>query len=78
MTGVIGELADGGHVAGRLVAAAGPDLHLECGGGAVLVLDTRLVRGWELTGVGEDDGAGVTVPVRDVGGASGSVQDGLF
>ncbi|WP_329077599.1 DUF2797 domain-containing protein [Streptomyces niveus] len=78
VTGVIGELADGGHVAGRLVAAAGPDLHLECGGGAVLVLDTRLVRGWELTGVGEDHGAGVTVPVRDVGGASGSVQDGLF
>ncbi|WP_069622058.1 DUF2797 domain-containing protein, partial [Streptomyces niveus] len=78
VTGVIAELADGGHVAGRLVAAAGPDLHLECGDGAVLVLDTRLVRGWELTGAGEDHGAGVTVPVRDMGGASGSVQDGLF
>ncbi|MFI6085566.1 DUF2797 domain-containing protein [Streptomyces sp. NPDC051217] len=75
VTGVIGELADGGRVAGRLVAAAGPDLHLECGDGSVLVLDTRLVRGWELTGAG-DGGAGVTVPVREVG--DGAVQDGLF
>ncbi|MEU8677293.1 DUF2797 domain-containing protein [Streptomyces sp. NPDC048560] len=67
-------LVDGGVVAGRLVAAAGPDLHLETGAGGVLVLDTRLVSGWELTAAGA--GAGVTVPVVDIGGAG--VQDGLF
>lgn len=81
VTGVIGELVAGGQVAGRLLAAAGPDLHLECGDGAVLVLDTRLVRGWELTGAGAGDdgsGGGVTVPVRDVAGADPAVQDGLF
>ncbi|WP_329385325.1 DUF2797 domain-containing protein [Streptomyces sp. NBC_01716] len=76
VTGVIGELVDGGHVAGRLVAAAGPDLHLECGDGAVLVLDTRLLRGWDLTGAAGADRPGVTVPVREVG--DGAVQDGLF
>lgn len=74
MTGVIGELVDGGRVSGRLVAAAGPDLHLECGDSGVLVLDTRLARGWELTGAGGE--GGITVPVLDR--ASGSVQDGLF
>lgn len=84
VTGVIGELVDGGRVAGRLVAAAGPDLHLECGDSGVLVLDTRLVRGWELTGVTPTTGSGVTVtvPVRDVASTSAStsasVQDGLF
>ncbi|WP_405615603.1 DUF2797 domain-containing protein [Streptomyces sp. NBC_01508] len=83
VTGVIGELVDGGRVAGRLVAAAGPDLHLECGDGAVLVLDTRLVRGWELASAGSGTGTGgVTVPVRHVGGADRAVrvhvQGGLF
>lgn len=85
VTGVIGELVDGGRVAGRLVAAAGPDLHLECGEGALLVLDTRLLRGWELTGAATgaatgagDGGVSVTVPVRDVAGADPVVQDGLF
>ncbi|MFC9601955.1 DUF2797 domain-containing protein [Streptomyces niveus] len=80
VTGVIGELVDGGRVAGRLVAAAGPDLHLECDDGAVLVLDTRLVKGWELAAAGDPDTdtGGVTVPVREVAGADHSVQDGLF
>ena len=67
-------LVDGGVVAGRLVAAAGPDLHLETGAGGVVVLDTRLVTGWDLTGA--DARAGVGVPVVDIGG--GGVQDGLF
>ncbi|MFD3656224.1 DUF2797 domain-containing protein [Streptomyces sp. NPDC058620] len=67
-------LVDGGVVAGRLVAAAGPDLHLETGAGGVVVVDTRLVTGWELTGA--DAGAGVKVPVVDIGG--GGVQHGLF
>ncbi|MGW8883405.1 DUF2797 domain-containing protein [Streptomyces sp. NPDC055749] len=70
-------LVDGGVVAGRLVAAAGPDLHLETGVGGVggvVVVDTRLVSGWEL--VGADVRAGVSVPVVDIGG--GGVQGGLF
>ncbi|GFM98314.1 hypothetical protein Sfulv_31250 [Streptomyces fulvorobeus] len=67
-------LVDGGVVAGRLVAAAGPDLHLESGAGGVVVLDTRLVTGWELRAA--DAGAGVSVPVVDIGG--GGVQGGLF
>ncbi|MFD3521670.1 DUF2797 domain-containing protein [Streptomyces sp. NPDC058653] len=76
VTGVIDELVDGGRVAGRLVAAAGPDLHLECGDdGAVLVLDTRLLRGWGLTAAADE---GVTVPVREVAAAEHVVQDGLF
>ncbi|MEU0830516.1 DUF2797 domain-containing protein [Streptomyces sp. NPDC005969] len=67
------ELVDGGVVGGRLVAAAGPDLHLATADG-VVVLDTRLMTGWEL--VGADARSGVTVPVVDIGG--GGVQDGLF
>ncbi|MFD4631729.1 DUF2797 domain-containing protein [Streptomyces sp. NPDC058284] len=84
---VVRELIDGGVVAGRLIAAAGPDLHMEVAGGGVLVVDTRLLAGWEL--VAADAEAGVTVPVYAVGGggegrggsggAGGGVeQDGLF
>ncbi|MFD5204538.1 DUF2797 domain-containing protein [Streptomyces sp. NPDC058375] len=51
------ELVDGGVVAGRLVAAAGPDLHLAVAGGGVVVLDTRLITGWDLVAVPD-----VTVP----------------
>ncbi|MFJ6884548.1 DUF2797 domain-containing protein [Streptomyces californicus] len=77
------ELVDGGVVAGRLVAAAGPDLHLAVaggggggdGGGGVVVLDTRLITGWDLTAeTGNDVGFGV--PLIDIGG--GGVQGGLF
>ncbi|MFE4536676.1 DUF2797 domain-containing protein [Streptomyces scopuliridis] len=76
-TGVVVELVDGGRVAGRLVAAAGPDLHLATGDGGMMVLDTRLMSGWELAAAGGGGGEGVvTVPVRDV--HSGGVQDGLF
>ncbi|MGW6771654.1 DUF2797 domain-containing protein [Streptomyces sp. NPDC055037] len=59
-TGVVVELVDGGCVAGRLVAAAGPDLHLATTDGGVIVLDTRLMSGWELTaaaGGGTGEGA---------------------
>ncbi|MGW2814218.1 DUF2797 domain-containing protein [Streptomyces sp. NPDC001415] len=84
-SGVVTELVDGGIVGGRLVAAAGPDLHLEMGdGGGVLVLDTRLMSGWDLAAVrageggsGGDAGGGVSVPVREVPRESG-VQDLLF
>jgi hypothetical protein len=47
-TGEVVELAPGGAVGGELVAAAGPDLHLAVEGRGVVVLDTRLMRGWEL------------------------------
>ncbi|WP_328888166.1 DUF2797 domain-containing protein [Streptomyces sp. NBC_00316] len=67
------ELVADGVVAGRLVAAAGPDLHL-AGADRVVVLDTRLITGWELAGA--DARSGVTVPMADIGG--GGVQDGLF
>ncbi|MFD4125822.1 DUF2797 domain-containing protein [Streptomyces globisporus] len=76
------ELVDGGVVAGRLVAAAGPDLHLAVADGGVVVLDTRLITGWYLTAVArvteatEVTGTDVRVPLIDIGG--GGVQGGLF
>ncbi|MBM7171539.1 DUF2797 domain-containing protein [Streptomyces sp. G44] len=81
--GVVRELVDGGVVAGRLVAAAGPDLHLAVADGRVLVVDTRVLVGWELAGVVAGPGGGVTVPVEAVrgaggGGGVGGEQDGLF
>ncbi|MEV6650011.1 DUF2797 domain-containing protein [Streptomyces sp. NPDC051219] len=72
VTGVVAELVAGGTVAGRLVAAAGPDLHLAGG----LVVDTRLMSGWRLTRVAA--GAPVTAPVRPVVAAGGETQEGLF
>ncbi|AVH57801.1 MULTISPECIES: DUF2797 domain-containing protein [Streptomyces] len=70
--GVVSELVGGGVVSGELVAAAGPDLHLATERG-VVVLDTRLMTGWELTAAGGDR---LTVPVRELGGRD--VQGGLF
>lgn len=78
-TRAVGELVDGGVVAGRLVAAAGPDLHLEVDEGGVIVLDTRLITGWELAAVAPEEKAEkgeVGVPLIDI--ASGGVQGGLF
>ncbi|MEV0090621.1 DUF2797 domain-containing protein [Streptomyces sp. NPDC050738] len=70
--GVVSELVAGGVVAGTLVAAAGPDLHVDAGSAGVVVLDTRLMWGWAVErGEGE-----VTVPVRGV--VVPDVQDGLF
>ncbi|WP_130337693.1 DUF2797 domain-containing protein [Streptomyces sp. BK022] len=72
-TGAVTELVAGGHVAGELVAAAGPDLHLDTGGPAgVLVLDTRLLPGWELTRAQQVDE--ISLPVKDFAAR----QDGLF
>ncbi|CAM5454379.1 DUF2797 domain-containing protein [Streptomyces viridochromogenes] len=73
--GAVGELVAGGAVSGELVAAAGPDLHLRTDRG-VVVVDTRLMTGWELVAAGAD--AGLTVPVVEFGESGGSVQDGLF
>ncbi|AIV35464.1 DUF2797 domain-containing protein [Streptomyces sp. CCM_MD2014] len=67
------ELVAGGAIGGGLVAAAGPDLHLATERG-VVVLDTRLMTGWELVAAG---GEPCSVPVRELKGAAG-VQDGLF
>lgn len=71
--GSVGELVAGGVVSGQLAAAAGPDLHLRTVGG-VVVLDTRLMTGWEL---GPTEGRGLTVPLREVRAPVG-LQDGLF
>ncbi|MFI2618852.1 DUF2797 domain-containing protein [Streptomyces sp. NPDC018584] len=77
--GVVREVVDGGVLAGRLVAAAGPDLHLSVADGRVLVVDTRVLVGWELAGVDAGPGTEVTVPVEALVSAGGrSEQDGLF
>ncbi|NED91544.1 DUF2797 domain-containing protein [Streptomyces sp. SID11233] len=70
VTGLVG----GGTVAGRLVAAAGPDLHLETGADGVVVVDTRLMTGWALAAAGPE--AGVSVPTAGIGAAVS--QEGLF
>jgi hypothetical protein len=76
--GEVVELAPGGAVGGELAAAAGPDLHLAVEGRGVVVLDTRLMRGWELvpSAAAEDGGpAGeLTFPFRKFV----REQDGLF
>ncbi|MWA12212.1 DUF2797 domain-containing protein [Streptomyces sp. BA2] len=65
------ELVDGGVVRGDLLAVAGPDICLD-DTGRLVVLDSRLLRGWRLEGARE---AGrTTVPVREVPVAQG----GLF
>jgi hypothetical protein len=69
---LVGELVAGGVVSGTVLAAAGPDLHLATGRG-VVVLDTRLMTGWELTAAGRDE---VSMPLAELGEAG--VQDGLF
>ncbi|MEU1345567.1 DUF2797 domain-containing protein [Streptomyces sp. NPDC005795] len=67
-------LVDGGAVAGRLVAAAGPDLHLDAGEDGTVVVDTRLMTGWALTAAA--GASGVSVPTVTTGG--GVCQEGLF
>ncbi|MET9465131.1 DUF2797 domain-containing protein [Streptomyces sp. NPDC006544] len=72
---VITEMVAGGTVAGRLVAAAGPDLHFADG----LVVDTRLLAGWELTAPGE--GGAAEVPVAGIPAVlpgAPDAQEGLF
>ncbi|RPF34725.1 DUF2797 domain-containing protein [Streptomyces sp. TLI_185] len=75
--GEVTELVAGGVVTGRLVAAAGPDLHLVAGRG-VVVLDTRLMRGWELLPVeGPVREGELTLPMKEFKRGP-SAQDGLF
>ncbi|MFF4169766.1 DUF2797 domain-containing protein [Streptomyces sp. NPDC001744] len=61
LSGTVTELTDGGAVTGRLLAAAGPDLHLLAPDGRCLALDTRLMGGWSLRGAEEGDGFSVPV-----------------
>ncbi|MFV0129024.1 DUF2797 domain-containing protein [Streptomyces sp. HMX112] len=70
--GVVRELVTGGSVYGTVTAVAGPDVHLVAPDGRRLVLDTRLLKGWELTGGAARE---VTVPVADM---PKGVQGGLF
>ncbi|MGW5427596.1 DUF2797 domain-containing protein [Streptomyces sp. NPDC004059] len=72
--GEVAELVPGGGVGGELVAAAGPDLHLAVGERGVVVLDTRLMTGWELVSPAASQTAGLTFPLREF--ARG--QEGLF
>ncbi|MER6077671.1 DUF2797 domain-containing protein [Streptomyces sp. NPDC001833] len=71
--GEVAELVPGGVVSGELVAAAGPDLHLATRRG-VVVLDTRLLPGWELTAARVGEEGQLQVPVREFE----VPQDGLF
>ncbi|MER7535397.1 DUF2797 domain-containing protein [Streptomyces sp. NPDC097704] len=76
LDGTVAELVDGGVVAGRLLAAAGPDLHLLAPDGRCLALDTRLMGGWVLEPAGE--GSAFTVPVVPRTGVDSAAQEGLF
>lgn len=68
------ELVPGGAVGGELVAAAGPDLHLAVGGRrGVVVLDTRLMSGWEVVPRSWESGE-LSLPVREFA----REPDGLF
>ncbi|MDN3265479.1 DUF2797 domain-containing protein [Streptomyces sp. CSDS2] len=71
--GEVLELVPGGSVRGELVAVAGPDLHLAVGGRGAVVLDTRLMTGWELVPA-EPTVDGCAFPVREFG----REPDGLF
>ncbi|WP_181809698.1 DUF2797 domain-containing protein [Streptomyces shenzhenensis] len=71
--GEVVELVPGGVVSGELVAAAGPDLHLATRRG-VVVLDTRLLPGWELTAAGVGEEGQLRVPMREFD----TPQEGLF
>ncbi|MFF5930514.1 DUF2797 domain-containing protein [Streptomyces hydrogenans] len=76
LDGTVTELVDGGVVTGRVLAAAGPDLHLLDPGGRHLALDGRLLGGWGLERGG--DGDAWSVPVGGAPGREAGGQDGLF
>ncbi|WP_411293626.1 DUF2797 domain-containing protein [Streptomyces kunmingensis] len=70
---VVSGLAEGAVVAGTVVAAAGPDLHLVEPAGRRLVVDTRVLAGWPLERAAAD-ASGEGLVVREVP----AVQGGLF
>ncbi|MFQ3559479.1 DUF2797 domain-containing protein [Streptomyces gramineus] len=71
--GEVAELTPGGAVSGELVAAAGPDLHLATRRG-VVVLDTRLLPGWELAAAEAGREGEIDFPIREFT----APQEGLF
>ncbi|QNP71715.1 DUF2797 domain-containing protein [Streptomyces roseirectus] len=73
-TGEITELTPAAALTGELVAAAGPDLHLATSSHGVVILDTRLMTGWELTSAG----ANGMFPVRPFPDERTETQTGLF
>ncbi|WP_435611481.1 DUF2797 domain-containing protein [Streptomyces sp. bgisy159] len=80
--GEVTELVPGGALAGELVAVAGPDLHLavegaDGGGSHVVVLDTRLMTGWDLVPAPAAE-TRLALPVRRFRREGAGRQDGLF
>jgi hypothetical protein len=71
--GEVAGLVPGAGVSGELVAVAGPDLHLAVGGRGTVVLDTRLMTGWELVAP-RAAAPGCAFPVREFP----REPDGLF
>lgn len=72
---VVTEMVPGGTVVGVPVGAAGPDLHFADG----LVVDARLLAGWELAPVPGEVEAVTDVPLADIAPpAPEAEQDGLF
>ncbi|MEW2129298.1 DUF2797 domain-containing protein [Streptomyces sp. NPDC005435] len=76
--GAVRELVPGGALGGELVAVAGPDLHLAVVGQGVVVLDTRLMTGWDLVTPQSPHSGELTVPVRKFTAHRAGRQDGLF
>ncbi|MET8814619.1 DUF2797 domain-containing protein [Streptomyces sp. NPDC004549] len=72
------ELVPGGALGGELVAVAGPDLHLAVDGHGVVVLDTRLMTGWDLVTPQPPHSGEPTVPTRKFTAKRVNQQDGLF
>ncbi|MFJ4775091.1 DUF2797 domain-containing protein [Streptomyces sp. NPDC088762] len=72
--GVITGMVPGGAVVGLLAGAAGPDLHLADG----LVVDTRLLAGWEFAAPADEAVTSVPVVRVPAAGAGPAEQDGLF
>ncbi|MFD4371541.1 DUF2797 domain-containing protein [Streptomyces sp. NPDC058486] len=75
LDGSVSELVDGGVVTGRVLAAAGPDLHLLAPDGRHLALDGRLLGGWGLERGGDGDAWSVPVGAAP---ESRNEQAGLF
>ncbi|WP_030752364.1 DUF2797 domain-containing protein [Streptomyces griseus] len=78
LDGTVTALVDGGTVTGRVLAAAGPDLHLRDPGGRHLVLDGRLLAGWGLERAAEDASWSVPVGAAPRAADERSGQEGLF
>ncbi|MCH0567003.1 MULTISPECIES: DUF2797 domain-containing protein [unclassified Streptomyces] len=77
--GEVGELVAGGEIGGRLVGAAGPDLHLAVDdAGTVVVLDTRLMGGWGIVPAASAGDGRIPVPVRRFRQPAAHTQDELF